>query len=164
MPRKGYRFVAPVEPVQPGGAPNETTQPSLLPTLVIAGALVVVALVLTIGLLNRAPEPEAVERFRSVAALTREGGLEFLPAVSPDNRYLMYSTEVDNRLDLILKDLDTGTTRLISDQLGSAGLRRRLDRELRGQDVGAVLVLGLQRHVDDALRGRRDDDGEALLL
>lgn len=117
LPRKGYRFIAPVQRM--GDAPPDVpSSGSRLSWALMAGiVLVIVASALWVfG--KRSPQPP---RFKSVTALTRGAELEFLPAVSPNNRYLIYSAQIDGRLDMFIKDLATERISLISDQKGNAG-------------------------------------------
>lgn len=121
IPRKGYRFIASVEPVQPTERPVKSkTTIGRVPKLLTGIAVVLVVAVLTARFVAQPDMPER-SRFQSVTALTRGAELEFLPAVSPNQRYLAYSAQVDERLDLYIKDLKTETKRLVSDQRGSAG-------------------------------------------
>lgn len=124
LPRKGYRFVAPVSLVddqqQVLGKQHEP-EPFInykMMWTVFAGLLVITAISTLYSF-----EPKAVGsyQFESVTALTRDSGEEFLPAVSPNGHYLVYSDYKNQRLDLNLKDLRSGGSRIISDQLGNAG-------------------------------------------
>ena len=125
LPRKGYRFVASVnliEEAQPQDAQPKTKTASLSNHKLVLSTLVSLLIISLIAALYLdTPKPIGPYQFKSVTALTRDSGEEFLPSVSPNGDYLIYSDYKNQRLDLNLKDLRSGESRLISDQLGNAG-------------------------------------------
>ena len=108
FPKKGYKFIAPVQKVAPqesGGIPKP--QPKA-PKNLLLWVLPLVGLAgLGIGWLLsiRTEKPRANPK--SIQALTRDGGDETMPAMAPDGKTLAYSEMIDGRMHLFLKDLAT---------------------------------------------------------
>ncbi|MCW9000316.1 MAG: winged helix-turn-helix domain-containing protein [Kangiellaceae bacterium] len=126
LPRKGYRFVVPVSTIESPLIETNTEQEDGSEAIInYKLMLIVFAVLLAITAISTlySLQPNKVDsyQFQSVKALTRDKGEEFLPSVSPDGNYLIYSDYKHQRLDLYLKDIHSGESRLISDQLGNAG-------------------------------------------
>jgi len=130
FPKKGYKFVADVAPVD---EPSETqslippSNPSLdleHPKKWIAHFFVVIfaAVGLFVWLwFSATPQPVSLNASYRIEALTRGVDREFHPAVSPNGRYLAYSTFNTDRMRLFLKDVETEETLEIGDQNGWSG-------------------------------------------
>ncbi|WP_444996319.1 winged helix-turn-helix domain-containing protein [Aliikangiella sp. IMCC44359] len=138
IPRKGYRMIAlvslgleaenhvsgvrasnsnkPTELVNNNEVKSAT--PTVLNYRLFSVVFLLIALVMFFYAMTNSTQPM---QFKSLETLTRDKGEEFLPAVSPDGHFLIYSTNESERLDLYLKNLSTNETRLISDRLGNAG-------------------------------------------
>jgi transcriptional activator of cad operon len=126
LPKKGYRFVAPVQALPESDAPpppavgsKSTSGQNLLwiGVLLAIIALVVIALSVIAGRSSR-PAPPNVLGF---SFLTRDAGTQAQPAVSPDGRYLVYTQSAPGSLRLFLKDLETEAVVDISEGEGFSG-------------------------------------------
>tara|TARA_R110000868_G_scaffold190550_1_gene434349 strand:- start:1068 stop:3125 length:2058 start_codon:yes stop_codon:yes gene_type:complete len=126
LPKKGYRFVAPVQALPEGddppppavGAVTRSGQNLLwLGGILATIALVAIALSVIAGRSSR-PAPPNVLGF---SFLTRDAGTEAQPAVSPNGRYLVYTQSEPGSLRLILKDLETEAVVDISAGEGFSG-------------------------------------------
>ncbi len=141
LPRKGYRFVCPVvelsdskkateiddsfESTHSNNENSRSVNNSNYPKLAVISGLMVIAAFLIWKLIEQPPvdsmQQTSSYQFKSVKPLTRDKGEEFLPSISPDGRHLIYAAYHDKRLDLYLKDIQTDSSQLISDQKGNAG-------------------------------------------
>jgi Tol biopolymer transport system component/DNA-binding winged helix-turn-helix (wHTH) protein len=111
VPRRGYRFIAPVEPVfgpgtgengaaAPGqSAEQRATRPLWLSALAISAASAAVAGLLWFRQPQRKP---AVERFTIVTEERAD-----TPAISPDGRHVAYICGVGENARLCIQDLDS---------------------------------------------------------
>jgi eukaryotic-like serine/threonine-protein kinase len=113
VPRKGYRFVAPVStngralvvegPVEPSSSPRR---------LAIAGATVLLVGVVAVGVAFRKREPprQAAPRGGSMVRLTDDTGLTMQPTLSADGRLLAYASDRagDGNLDIWIQSMTTG--------------------------------------------------------
>ncbi|WP_196137138.1 winged helix-turn-helix domain-containing protein [Aliikangiella sp. G2MR2-5] len=129
LPRKGYRFIAPVVAQEPADTPYESQEkvashdqktPVLFNRMII-GLLGVSLAAFMLFKFWPGENQKYQTKFKSIKALTRDRGEEFLPAVSPDGRYLTYAAYKDDYLSLYIKDLKTNEKRLLSDLKGNAG-------------------------------------------
>ena len=106
VPKVGYRFVAPVQPVgaaQPRPEPQPPPKPmSVLLLLAVAGGLAAAALLWK--LLTDAP-PRALPE---VVRLTESAGLAQNPAISPDGEFLAYSADDSGNFDIWVKRIPDG--------------------------------------------------------
>ncbi len=114
LPRRGYRFVAPVE--SPATPAVQTTEDSAehgrhfrSPVLrySIAFALVVLLAVVALFLYKRLRSP-ALSAQRTLTRLTFDGGLQFGATWSPDNRFIAYSSDRGGKLDIWVQQVSGG--------------------------------------------------------
>lgn len=121
FPKMGYRFIAPVRRVQPQEQPR-VVSPKQRPGGLIGWYLVAAAFLLVSGWwLLRQSDPQVGEVQRSVEVLTRGGGDETMPAISPDGRYLVYAEMIQGRMHLFLKDLESDERLEIGQTVGWNG-------------------------------------------
>ena len=117
-PKKGYRFIAPVmeavevETVAEEAAPQQLVEkPQSSKSMILFAVFILIAFaVMYIG--ETGTEVPAV---KGTEFLTRGGGQELQPSVSPDGNQLLYTTFEDNFLQLYLKDLTTQETVKLSE-------------------------------------------------
>lgn len=130
FPKKGYKFVADVTPVDENSEVQPVSSPSnLSPDRVHTkkrGQYLVVFMLAVCGLLvwlwvSSAPQPVSSGISYRIEALTRGVDREFHPAVSPNGRYLAYSTFNADQMRLFLKDVETQETLEIEDHNGWSG-------------------------------------------
>lgn len=144
LPRKGYRFIAPVALAPAGGRSQNTvttdklttekkTQPIRRHNPTIWWGLML-GLLLAIGLGGQywpeipSQDHKTATSFK-LTPLTRESGEELLPALAPDGRSLIYSAHFSAHpsakqgpdLALYLKDLISNETTLLSAEAGYSG-------------------------------------------
>jgi transcriptional activator of cad operon len=132
FPKKGYKFVADVElldeqaetqHVISNTIPTAKTSHKLLRATGLMPAFVILGLAvccLLVWLWFSSDNFLAGSTYR-IDALTRGADREFHPAVSPNGRYLTYSTFNTDVMRLHLKDLETDETVEIGDQNGWSG-------------------------------------------
>lgn len=132
FPKKGYKFVADVELLDQHAetqhsisnsistakiSPKRLRVTGLIPGLVILSLTVCCLLAWLCFSLNNSSTSSTYH----IEALTRGADREFHPAVSPDGRYLTYSTFDSDKMRLHLKNLETEETVEIGDQNGWSG-------------------------------------------
>ncbi len=132
FPKKGYKFVADVELLdehaekQPisNSISTATASPKRLRTIVLIVSLAVCCLFAWLWFSSNTQQRSSNSTFSPtyrIDALTRGADREFHPAVSPDGRYLTYSTFNADVMRLHLKDLETEETIEIGNQNGWSG-------------------------------------------
>lgn len=129
-PKKGYKFVADVAPLEEHSGTQSVSPPiNLSPEPMHTKKWVpgfVVFTFIVCGLLGwlwfvSAPQPASPSISYRIEALTRGVDREFHPAVSPNGRYLAYSAFHADQMRLFLKDVETEETLEIGDQHGWSG-------------------------------------------
>lgn len=130
FPKKGYKFVADVAlfdehaekqhdiPVMKA-FPSHATKWRLSFALLVFAAFSACLWFLLPGNISTTPSLNSQSYY--IDALTRGADREFHPAISPDNRYLLFSSFAAGRMRLWLKDLATEETVEIGDQDGWSG-------------------------------------------
>lgn len=120
LPRKGYRFIAPVEPVLEAPAARQGAAGLAVrrPTALAAGLIGFAAILLiAVSMLDRPPSSLA----GGAVALTRHTGQSSHPAVDPAGARLLYTRSSAQGLQLWLRDLSTQQERALDTGPGSAG-------------------------------------------
>lgn len=137
FPKKGYKFVAdvvlldessenqtllskPVPKPAPNPVPAEKTLSKLLSTAALTLSAFICCLFIWLWFSSPTSQLSTNSTYR-VDALTLGVDREFHPAVSPDGRYLTFSTFAADGMRLHLKDLETEETVEIGDQHGWSG-------------------------------------------
>lgn len=110
LPRKGYRFIAPVDgstTIPPAAAPVKRPGTNLLPWMLFA--IVSVALLVLVGTYFRVLRPVARPMQKTVP-LTRYPGRQVTPAFSPDGKQVAFAWDGENgeNLDIYVKLVDAG--------------------------------------------------------
>ncbi|MCK0068103.1 winged helix-turn-helix domain-containing protein [Kordiimonas laminariae] len=117
-PKKGYRFIAPVselvvesvvETAATGG--EVQAKPHSSKSMMVFALFIIAAFAVMYLQQTTKPEPTV----KGTEFLTRGGGQEFQPSVSPDGNQLLYTTFEDNFLQLYLKNLTTQETVKLSE-------------------------------------------------
>jgi Tol biopolymer transport system component/DNA-binding winged helix-turn-helix (wHTH) protein len=113
LPRRGYRFIAPVEALREPPAPSPTPQAALdsppksktrvLVSLGIVAALLLVGLFF--GFRRKSPIAPAQ---RSLTRLTFDDGLQIGATWSPDGRYIAYASDRGGKFDVWLQQVTGG--------------------------------------------------------
>ena len=126
LPRKGYRFIAPVAALddresgteQEVAAPASTPWWRRAPGVAATAALLVSATLAVVWWLTRetkpAPTPQSQYRMRS---LTSDSGFTGYPAFSPDGKLVAYASDRagGGNLDIWVQQLDSGATIRLTD-------------------------------------------------
>ncbi len=114
-PKKGYKLIADTVCLQTTNQPNKTTflRPYYRHLFV---TLIILALVGSLAWLSQTKD----NKYTKAVALTRSGGGEYQPAISPDGQYLIYSAFENQTYNLYLKNLSNEQQILISDGIGDA--------------------------------------------
>ena len=112
IPRRGYRFVAPVETqaaTESLGTSSEQ-QASRRRTLWPALAAVAVVAALAGWRINEPTEPKFDPNAYQLRRLTSDGGLAFQPAISADGKFVVYASDRagDGDLDIWLQQTEGG--------------------------------------------------------
>lgn len=113
-PKKGYKFIADVKDKSPNK--NSIYRKRLIRVVVSIVVVLFIGMKIAVVSFNK----EGIY-FNKVTALTRGGGEEYEPAISPNGLYLSYSALENNTYHLYIKNLRTGITTKISDGIGNAG-------------------------------------------
>src|SRR3990167_7314832 len=127
-PKKGYRFIASVQLVDQS-APQTTqiepaiktvTKPRFMSTFIALSLLfiVLIAIIVSLYLWFR---PSEAPHSLNARAMTRHSGDEYHGAVSPNGKYLTYTSATQGQLKLYLKDLTTEKTLQIGETEGFSG-------------------------------------------
>lgn len=127
-PKKGYRFIAVVQLVAQSEPPSTqittaiktVTKPSFVSTSVALSLLCIVALVIIVSLFRWFNPAETAQQLNA-KAMTRHSGDEYHGAVSPNGKYLAYTSAEQGQLKLYLKDLTTEKTLQIGEAEGFSG-------------------------------------------
>ncbi|EIK44545.1 hypothetical protein O59_002875 [Cellvibrio sp. BR] len=130
FPKKGYKFVAEVTPLDeysealPLSSPNNLSSNRMHTEKWVQ--YLVVFMLAVCGLLvwlwvSSAPQPVSSGISYRIGALTRGVDREFHPAASPNGRYLAYSAFNADQIRLLLKDIESQETLEIGDQHGWSG-------------------------------------------
>jgi Tol biopolymer transport system component/DNA-binding winged helix-turn-helix (wHTH) protein len=116
VPRKGYRFLVPVEPVEvPAGEPNSAHPKSSRPGVryrwlaAIVGALGLLALILSTGWISNRPVTAPVPRVKNPFQVTSAEGIENRPSWSPDGSRIAYDSDQSGNLDIWVSQADSGS-------------------------------------------------------
>ena len=117
LPRRGYRFIAPVESVGgqkqlDGSPPAEPDQPLrtsrwTLATKVVAGVAVLAVALAATWWLIRAPAGEPASPYK-LTPLTFDSGLSYQPSISPDGRFVVFASDRADQGNLDLWTLQIG--------------------------------------------------------
>lgn len=140
LPRKGYRFIAPVVLLPTVARPliTATVEQAVLDRVELDLAVqpmprnfpakwsMIVGLLLAIGLAFSYWQVMSGQKHQTPSSfkltpLTRESGEEVLPVLAPDGRSLIYSASRGANLTLYLKDLVSNDITELSTEAGSSG-------------------------------------------
>ena len=127
-PKKGYRFIASVQLVAQFVPPSTqittaiktVTKPRFIFSPIALSLLCVVALIFIVSLFWWFTPAETAPQLNA-RAMTRHSGDEYHGAVSPDGKYLAYTSAEQGQLKLYLKDLTTEKTLQIGETKGFSG-------------------------------------------
>ncbi len=116
LPRRGYRFVAPVEGAGFGKIPvdvlngTETQNPSKRPwTLQLAMLFVVLVLLVVAGFFLHERRSNSVPpKQRTLTRITFDEGLQIGATWSPDGRYIAYSSDRTGKFEIWVQQLSGG--------------------------------------------------------
>jgi Tol biopolymer transport system component/DNA-binding winged helix-turn-helix (wHTH) protein len=121
LPRKGYRFIAPVQQEVPA-ANQEPAEKPFDRTLHLSRYWVFIAIAVLLaiaGLLYRRPFIPNQHQFRRLTRLTFDSGLQATPTLSPDGRYVAFSSNRAGNSDLWVQQTDgSGTPIRVTDGMG----------------------------------------------
>jgi Tol biopolymer transport system component/DNA-binding winged helix-turn-helix (wHTH) protein len=114
LPRRGYRFIGPVEKQDPPEmqvGPSDTTKAvpsSRWPRrfLMLGGACLL--LIAALALINKLKRPPVLVKQRTLTRLTFDDGLQFAPTWSPDGHYIAYSSDRGGKLDIWVQQVSGG--------------------------------------------------------
>lgn len=177
LPRRGYRFLLPVE--DPGRAPSlapaaplSEREGLLVPRWVVAVALAL--LVAAVGLTRWLSRRAAGTAGPMLTRLTSDSGLTTDPAVSPDGRLLAYASDRggDGNLDIWVQQLSSGQPLRLTDDpaddhepaFSSDGTRIAFRSEREGGGIYVVSALGGDERVivHEGRRPRFSPDGTQI--
>lgn len=146
LPRRGYRFIAPVEGALPAAPPAPDARPR--PLVLAAVALIVIGAGIWISLRWNAGAPAAARAARPLP-ITSFPGLELDPAISPAGNLVAFAWEGPggDNFDIYVRSIDGGSQlRLTSDAGGDHlpawspdGLRIAFVRSQSGKRVVFVM-------------------------
>jgi Tol biopolymer transport system component/DNA-binding winged helix-turn-helix (wHTH) protein len=117
LPRRGYRFIAPVEGTRPAMPPAPVSTPrvpevrsvrwGVLRTGVLIGAIVLIAIAgLFLYRLHRVSEP--VVQQHALTRLTSDEGLQTGATWSPDGRFIAYASDHGGKFDIWVQQVSGG--------------------------------------------------------
>jgi Tol biopolymer transport system component/DNA-binding winged helix-turn-helix (wHTH) protein len=116
LPRRGYRFIGPVEKKDPAemqvGPPASDTAEAAPSSrwpqriLMLGGACLL--LVAALAFINKLKRPPAPVKQRTLTRLTFDDGLQFGPTWSPDGHYIAYSSDRGGKLDIWVQQVSGG--------------------------------------------------------
>ena len=107
LPRRGYRFIAPVEgfrPSQPEETPAKATRISWLMVAAVAGVLLVGVGSVVYKLRRDSEQPVQ----RALTRVTFDEGLQIGATWSPDGRYIAYSSDRGGKFDIWVQQIAGG--------------------------------------------------------
>ena len=117
LPRRGYRFIAPVEGARPALPPDPVSIPpvpvvrsvrwGVLRTGVLIGAIVLIAIA-GIFLYRRHRVSDPVVQQRALTRLTSDDGLQTGATWSPDGRFIAYSSDRGGKYDIWIQQISGG--------------------------------------------------------
>jgi Tol biopolymer transport system component len=108
VPKRGYRFVAPVEGLPPPRAAEDPVRPGWTRQRILAAAAALALIVAGAGgwrLLRLTPAPEPFSKLRR---LTFDSGLQTEPTVSPDGTLIAYASNRSGNFDIWVRPLAGG--------------------------------------------------------
>jgi Tol biopolymer transport system component/DNA-binding winged helix-turn-helix (wHTH) protein len=108
VPKRGYRFVAPVEGLAPPPSAEDPVRPRGTRRRILAAAAALAVVVAGIGgwrLLRPTPTPEPLSRLRR---LTFDSGLQTEPTVSRDGTLIAYASNQSGNFDIWVRPLAGG--------------------------------------------------------
>lgn len=121
IPKQGYSFIAPVTQCDKVSEekPPVAVKSMLTTALIIAIAIIAISAVVFIG---QTPE-QSIQPSAQLVPLTRHSGVEFSPAISPDQHYLAYTrNDPHNQIQqLWLMDLQQNKPELLLAEQQSSG-------------------------------------------
>jgi WD40-like Beta Propeller Repeat/Transcriptional regulatory protein, C terminal len=117
LPRRGYRFIAPVEGTRPAMPPDpvntrrvpvvRSVRWGVLRTGVLIGAIVLIAITgIFLYKLHRVSEPGVQQR--PLTRLTSDDGLQTGATWSPDGRFVAYSSDRGGKFDIWVQQISGG--------------------------------------------------------
>jgi transcriptional activator of cad operon len=127
-PKKGYRFIASVQLVDQSAPQTTQIKPAIKTatkprsiSVFIALSLLFIVLITIIVSLYLWFRPSEAPYSLNARAMTRHSGDEYHGAVSPNGKYLTYTSATQGQLKLYLKDLTTEKTLQIGEAEGFSG-------------------------------------------
>jgi len=114
LPRRGYRFIAPVEDIRPTTAPaEEVTQEAWRKLHISPWALLLFAAILLLTVAGvfvnrwlRIPSPSLAQR--TLTRVTFDDGLQIGTTWSPDGRFIAYSSDHGGKFDIWVEQVSGG--------------------------------------------------------
>jgi Tol biopolymer transport system component/DNA-binding winged helix-turn-helix (wHTH) protein len=123
LPRRGYRFVAPVEGAQTtdlgggSGGRQGSRMPWVRPTSILFVVLVLLAAAVFLFIYRRLRVPASPAQ-RALTRLTFDDGLQFGATWSPDGRFIAYSSNRGGKFDIWVQQVSGGDPVQITKGLG----------------------------------------------
>lgn len=128
FPKKGYKWIAPLKeypqaPVSLDSEQSKNSSYKLSTSISFVGVTFVGLFLLWFWHQSSSTRSLATAHNKpyKVAALTRGGGFEFAPAISPNGEYLTYAEIIDGKMRLFLKHLDSEKVVEIGQKRGWSG-------------------------------------------
>jgi Tol biopolymer transport system component/DNA-binding winged helix-turn-helix (wHTH) protein len=125
LPRRGYRFIAPLDIEGNGGKLAAITIPDIAPERrrrVLRASLLLGALTLLAGagfLLYKGGHASASPRQRTLTRVTFDDGLQVGATWSPDGRFIAYSSDHGGKLDIWIQQVSGGDAIQITEGSGN---------------------------------------------
>ena len=116
MPKRGYRFVAPVTALPTTDASSQRARHRWRITWLLVGAAVAViaiasALIATRSARHPIDEPPSKLTLRRITA---EAGLQIQPSWSPDGEFVAYASDRHGNMDIVIQPVSGGAVRQIT--------------------------------------------------
>src|SRR5262245_13124307 len=114
VPRRGYRFIAPVTDTSPSKPEQDPPLPSrhdVRQKVLRYGAPAAAMVLLVVGLfllISRGPQSPAPARPRALSRLTFDEGLQFGATWSPDGNFVAYSSNRAGKFDIWVQQVSGG--------------------------------------------------------